>query len=245
MKTIGIVGITIPGAADFLNKINSISHRVFKDHKNPKIVLIQQDFEAIYKAQQTNNWSKIADLLTPSLLFLCKNADFIVIPANTIHKVIHIIQERSSVPVLSMLDVVAGHCAARGYKRVGVMGTSWTMDHLYKPVFEKYGIEEVIPKKTSRDLIEKAIFENLIPLGTVSSKVGKELEGVLKEFEAMKCDSVLLACTELPLAFKNKPNQIPLLDTTELLALAAVEKAVEGSPRFFRNARDEIQAEAV
>jgi len=228
MPTIGIAGVTIPGAIDCINKINQRCEAKFSNqHQRPNIVLHQPNFEPTHHAQVTGRWDIVADRLIESVQNLTQlGADFVIIPANTVHKVIDSVQERSSIPIISILDVVAYECSKRNIKTLGIMGTRWTMaDNLYRLPLSKYNIKEFIPTVADQATIQEVLFKELIPTGRASGKTMQVLLEIVGRVKA-HCDSIALACTELPLVLNSQNCGLPVLDTTDLLAKAAVERVL-------------------
>lgn len=228
MPTIGIVGVTIPGAIDCINKINQHSHRKFNQFEHPNIVLHQPNFAPIHKAQHAGRWDIVEDSLLASIEALkTAGAEFVIIPANTVHRVIKSLTLRSSLPVISMLDAVADKCVALHVKRVGIMGTRWTMaDHLYLESLRERGIVEVLPNTEDQQIIQDVIFNELIPTGRVGDVSLDKLLNVVARLKEQECDAIALACTELPLVLNRENCGVVVLDTTDILAGAAVERVV-------------------
>ncbi|MGQ3892371.1 aspartate/glutamate racemase family protein [Legionella sp. CNM-4043-24] len=228
LPTIGIAGVTIPGAIDCINKINQFSRELFEEFRCPNIKLDQPDFYPTHEAQVESRWGMVADRLVASIQSLAKSgADFAIIPANTVHIVIENIQKRSSIPVLNMLEIVSDTCHENERKTVGVLGTRWTMSgHLYQKPFEKVGITEMIPTDDEQHIIQKAIFSELIPRGCASNETVLDLLRVVNRMKDSGCDSVILACTELPLVLNTDNCGILAFDTTAILAQAAIAESV-------------------
>ncbi|MBA2709199.1 MAG: amino acid racemase [Tatlockia sp.] len=228
VPTIGIAGVTIPGAIDCINKINQKAHGFFEHHHHPNIILDQPNFGPTHHAQNHGQWEIVEDRLIESIKTLAKGgADFVIIPANTVHKVIDNIKKRANIPVLSMLDMVAAECQHHNLKKVGILGTRWTMaDHLYQNQLRLHNIEEIIPSQEDQDIVQKAIFEELIPTGNVKSKTLDALLAVTERLKAKGCDGIALACTELPLVLNRENCGILTLDTTAILAEGAVRYAL-------------------
>lgn len=226
MPTIGVVGVTIPGAIDCINKINQKSREYFDHHIHPNIILHQLNFALTHQAQNLGRWDKVEERLMESIEALEKaGVDFIIIPANTIHKVIDSLQARSTIPIISMLDVFSAACEQLKIKKIGIMGTRWTMaDHLYFSVLKARNVEEIIPSNEDQKIIQDAIFEELIPKGQASDKTLSNLLKVVDRLKQQHCDGIALACTELPLVLNEKNCGLPVLDTTAILAEAAVKK---------------------
>lgn len=231
MPTIGIAGVTLPGATDCVAKINrAISrHNEFPSHHHPNIAMLTPNFGPTHEAQNENNWEYVEDRIVETANQLATiGAAFVVIPANTVHSRIEGIKRRSNIPVISMLDVVTEACQKQELKRVGVLGTRWTMaGHLYKEAFVAAGIMEIIPSPADQDIIQRAIFEELIPTGKITDATMTNLLEVVERVKQMGCDGLALACTELPLVLNNENCNIPTIDTTDCLANAAVEKAAQ------------------
>ncbi len=228
VSTIGIAGVTIPGAIDCINKINQKAHSYFEHHHHPNIILHQPNFGPTHHAQIHGQWDIVEDRLIESIETLAKGgADFVIIPANTVHKVIDNIKKRATIPVLSILDMVAAECQRHNLKKVGILGTRWTMaDHLYQNPLLLFDIEEIIPSEEDQDIVQKAIFKELIPTGNVKSKTLAALLAVTERLKARGCDGVALACTELPLVLNKENCKILTLDTTAILAEGAVRQAL-------------------
>lgn len=226
MPTIGVVGVTIPGAIDCISKIYRQSRTSFQEFQHPNIMLDQQDFAPIHKAQLESKWETVTDRLVDSIRTLAHSgSDFAIIPANTVHIVIKEIQERSPIPVLNMLDIVSNVCQQRGLKKIAVLGTHWTMsEHLYKDSLEQKGISEVIPSAEDQAIIQNAIFLELVPNGTASIETVARLIQIVGKMKSLGCDGILLACTELPLILNTQNCDLVTIDTTTELAKAAVEE---------------------
>lgn len=228
VPTIGIAGVTIPGAIDCINKINQKARGNFAHHHHPNIILHQPNFGPTHHAQNYGRWDIVENRLIESIETLAKGgADFVIIPANTVHKVIDNIKKRATIPVISMLDMVATECNNNNLKKVGILGTRWTMaDHLYKKPLSLHGIEEIIPSQEDQDIVQKAIFEQLIPTGNVTLKTLEALLSVTEKLKLNGCDGIVLACTELPLVLNKENCGILTLDTTAILAEGAIRHAL-------------------
>ena len=192
VPTIGIAGVTIPGAIDCVNKINQKVRGHFEHHHHPNIILHQPNFGPTHHAQTHGRWDIVENRLIESIEQLAKaGADFVIIPANTVHKVIDNIKKRTTIPVLSMLDRVAAECQRQNLKKVGILGTQWTMaDHLYQKTLGIHNIEEIIPPPEDQSIVQKAIFEELIPTGDVKATTLALLLAVIERLKKKGCDGV-------------------------------------------------------
>lgn len=224
LPTIGVAGVSIPGAVDCISKINQLSSRYFPDFAHPSILLDQPNFSPMKRALQREEWDVVLHYLLESVERLAKaGADFVIIPANTVHKVISELQQKSSIPILNMLQLVSEECKRKNWKKVGVMGSCWTMSgHLYRDVLSANGIEEFIPSQENQEWIQHAIMSELIPTGKVTAKTLSALGQVVEALKSDGCDGIALACTELPLVLNATNCPIPIIDTTAVLAEAAL-----------------------
>ncbi len=229
MPTIGIAGVTIPGAIDCVNKINRLSSLYFAYNEHPNIILYQPNFGIMQSALQNADWARVLLELSKSVEALAEmGVDFVIVPANSVHKVIFALQKQSPVPVLNMLEIVCTECEANNIRKIGILGTIWTLSgHLYKETMEAHGIEEIIPSKEEQKIIQDAIFNELIPTGSVRLSTLSLMLGIVESLKQKGCDGIALACTELPLVLNELNCQIPVIDSTNALAKAALKKCVE------------------
>lgn len=229
MPTIGIASVTIPGALECMAKIYEYSQTLFPANHHPHMVFYQPNFEEFLSAQTEGRWDDVVNLMLFAIENLKKaGASFIIIPSNTPHRVIDAIQERSPLMIINMLDVVAAECARQHVKRVAVLGTRSTMaSHLYKLPLEKVHIEEIIPKPQDQDIVNDAIFNELVPTGTVTETTMRKLLEVIQSLKTTDCDAIAMACTELPLVLNDNNCHIKTINTTAILAQAAVNKAFQ------------------
>jgi aspartate racemase len=226
---IGIAGVTVPGALDCLSKMHQLSALMCGGHHHhPRFVLDQPDFGVVHAAQLQERWDIVEDSIVGSLQRLATaGAQVAVIPANTVHCCIDGIRRRAPLPLISMLDVVAAVCQQRGLRRVGVLGTRWTMQsHLYRAPLAAVGVEECIPDEAGQAIVQRVIFEELVPNGSVSRDSLQQLLQVVADLRAAGCDGVALACTELPLVLDEANCGMAAVDTTVVLARAAMQQVL-------------------
>lgn len=222
---IGIAGVTVPGALDCLAKMHRLSASLCGGHHHhPRFVLDQPDFGVVHAAQLQDRWDIVEDSIVASLQRLAAaGAQVAVIPANTVHCCIDGIRRRAPLPLISMLDVVAEQCRQQGLRRVGVLGTRWTMQsHLYRAPLAAVGVEECIPDAAGQAIVQRVIFEELVPAGTVSADSLQQLLQVVDTLRGQGCDGLALACTELPLVLNGDNCAMAAVDTTAVLAAAAM-----------------------
>lgn len=223
MKHIGIVDITTVGACICANEIVALAARENLTSNHPEFTLHAFSFEIYKNFVLKQDWNGLANKILESIEKLKKTgADFIIIPSNTPHFAISIIQERSPLPVLNLIEITADECFEKHYRRVAVLGTKFTMQNgLYDQPLKQRNITIVIPNDLICERIHNLIMDEIIP-----SKINPEtVELVKNDIKKLKCDAVILGCTELPEVFNEINLGIPVVDTTRLLARAALEFA--------------------
>lgn len=223
MKHIGIVGISAEGASLCYRTICSEAAKLLGMYKHPEIVLHNYSFHEILEAQN-KGWPELANLLLNSIAKLHKcGVDFVIVPANSVHYCFKELREKSPIPVLSIVEIAAQECKDRKYKKVGLLGTSVTMEKgLYEEPLRKNGIELIIPGENDRKGINSIIFNEIVP-DNITDKTVKKTIGIIKRLKTNSCDAVILGCTEIPLIINQDNSPLPFIDTTRLLARKALE----------------------
>src|SRR5579872_682082 len=221
MTHIGIVNITTVGACICANEIVAESARQDSTGKHPEFTMHAFSFDRYKVLVIKQDWTGLAKVILESIQIL-KNAgaDFIIIPSNTPHYAIDIIQNQSPLPVLNLIELVVEECSNKKYNQVAVLGTKFTMQGgLYDKLLKDKNIIPIIPDETTCERIHNFIMDEIIP-----SKINlSTLEQVKKDIQKIKCDAVILGCTELPEVYSEKNLGIAVIDTTRLLARKAVE----------------------
>jgi aspartate racemase len=230
MKTIGMIGgMSWESSIEYYRIINEYTHQKLGRLHNARSLMYTVDFDEIETLQRENRWDEADDILVDAALRLEKGgADFIVICTNTMHKSVPRISTAISIPLLHIADATALKVKSRGINRIGLLGTSYTMEEdFYKGRLTKdFGLNVLIPEKEERDEVHRIIFEELV-LGKIvpASKV-RYLE-IIDHLVDRGAQGVILGCTEIGLLVKAEDRQIPLFDTTLIHARAAVEMALE------------------
>ena len=161
MPTIGIAGVTIPGAVDCISKINRHSSHYFASNHHPHVILFQPNFGILQSAFRANDRNQVLLELSKSVEALAQmGADFVIIPANTVHRVIRDLQKQSSVPILNMLQIVCDECKDKRIKKMKPLGQSGQCQVIFINTLEAHGLEEVIPSEEEQKMIQDAIFPN-------------------------------------------------------------------------------------
>jgi aspartate racemase len=153
-------------------------------------------------------------------------ADFLICPDNTIHQAMDYVAARSSIPWLHIADVVAFEAVARGYRRLALTGTRWLVEsEVYPDRLAAAGIEYVRPNKDERKHLNEIIMDELV-LGIFKPDSIAYFQALIERLERQGCDGVILGCTEIPLIMNDTNSPLPTLDSTRLLARAALKRAL-------------------
>ncbi|HEY4434331.1 MAG TPA: amino acid racemase [Candidatus Cybelea sp.] len=226
MKHVGIVGCSHEGAALCYRTICAMGAERLGGHAHPEVSLHSYSFGDYVQYLEASDWSGVADLMVRSAEKLAAaGADFLICPDNTIHEVLPEVASRTELPWLHIAEVVRDEALQRGFSRIGLMGTRWLVDGpVYPNAFAAVGLEYLRPDAVDRATVNRIILEELVR-GEFHLKSADELIGVTEHFEAAGCDAVALACTELPLVLDDSNSAVPVLDSTRLLARAAVRRA--------------------
>ena len=176
-----------------------------------------------------NDWAGVAELMLSSAEKLAgAGADFLIAPVNTVHQAFDLVAHRSPRPWLHIAVEVANEAQRHGYKRLGVLGTRSLMDGpVYRETLKAAGIEHRVPGAEQRERIHQIIFDELVQGSSCRARRPISAE-VIRALKDEGCDAVALACTEIPLLMTPESSPLPMLDSTRILARAALRKAVEG-----------------
>jgi len=227
-KHIGIVGCSAEGAALCYQTICREGAEFMGEHAHPEISMhthsLREYMEYIYK----NRWEGVAKLMLSSAGKLeSAGADFLICPDNTIHEAFDEVKKESPLPWLNIAREVASEALERGFKRPAVLGTKYLMGGpVYSEVFKSAKLKHRIPTKAVREKIDSIIFYELV-YGDIREESMKYLHTQIRILADKGCDSVVLGCTELPLIILPDESPLPVLDSTRILARAALKHALE------------------
>nr|WP_269902796.1 aspartate/glutamate racemase family protein [Shewanella nanhaiensis] len=194
-----------------------------------KIVLVSVDFAEIEKLQHLGEWDKTAAILSEAASGLeAANADFFMICTNTMHKVAEQVQAKVNIPLLHIADATAELLVKDGIKKVGLLGTQFTMsESFYKGrLTEKYGIEVLTPSDDEQSIIHRVIYDELCQ-GVVNTQSRIAYVEIIEKLRESGADAVILGCTEIALLVKETDTNVRLYDTTAIHAEAAVKLALD------------------
>ena len=176
-----------------------------------------------------DDWPGVAELMLASAKNLASiGADFLICPDNTIHRALHHVEARSPVPWLHIAEVVTAEAAERGFQRLGLTGTRWLVDsEIYPEKLTARTLDFVRPTSTERDAMNAVIMDELV-YGVFKPDAVALFQRIIGRMKDEGCDAVILGCTEIPLIVNDANSPLPTLDSTRLLARAALRSAVNG-----------------
>lgn len=216
MKTIGLIGgMSWESTVTYYKIINEIIKKELGGFHSAKCILYSVDFHEIEECQANGEWSKSGEILAEAAVSLEKaGADFIIICTNTMHKMVDMIRERISIPILHIAEATAEELKKNQMKRVALLGTKYTMQQdFYKSKLIDQGIEVIIPEAEDIEIVNSTIYDELC-LGIISEKSKKEFLRIMEELINRGAEGVILGCTEIGLLVKQVDTRIPLFDTT-------------------------------
>ncbi len=227
---IGIVGCSAEGAALCYRTICAEGAELMGAHAHPEVSMHTPPLAAYVACLERGDMAGVADLMLASAQKLAAaGADFAICPDNTVHEAFSLVAPRSPLPWLHIAEVVAGEAAGRGYRRIGILGTRWLVDSaVYPEALEAKGLGWLRPDPAERDEIDRLIFAELVR-GVFTPEAEAAHRRVIGRMKDAGCDAVVLGCTEIPLIVDDGNSPLPTLDSTRLLARAALRRAVEGA----------------
>ena len=231
MKTIGLIGgMSWQSSIEYYRIINEESNKRLGDFHTSETIMYSVDIDAVLKNQHANEWQILSEHMTDVALKLENaGADFVLICANTMHKTADYVEKNINIPLVHIADTVADEIKRKGFKKVGLIGTPFTMqEEFYKGrLKEKHNIEVLIPdEQADVDCIYDIIKDELTFGKLLDSSREKYLK-IMQKLVKRGAEGVILGCTEIPLLIKQEHTAIPVFDTATLHALAAVKKSIE------------------
>ncbi|MGA8261428.1 MAG: aspartate/glutamate racemase family protein [Arenicellales bacterium] len=233
MKTIGLLGgMSWESTADYYKAINEGVKEALGGLHSAQIVLYSMDFEPIEQLQHAGDWAALADRLSQAARCVqSAGADFLVLCTNTMHRVAPEIEQATDIPLLHIADATARVLVADGVRKVGLLGTAFTMEQdFYKErLIRNHGLEVIVPGATDRKLIHDVIYRELC-LGRIVDDSRRRYLHIIDKLAREGADAVILGCTEIGMLVKQTDTAVKLYDTTAIHALSVVEAALQVSP---------------
>jgi aspartate racemase len=226
LKHIGIVACSAEGAALCYRTICAEGARLLGPHVHPEVSLHSLSLADYVDCLDRGDLQGVADLMLASAHKLAAiGAEFLICPDNTIHQAFPYVVPRSSRPWLHIAEIVAAEAARRGYKRLGLTGTRWLVDsEVYPEKLAARNLEWERPSEAERDETHRIIMDELV-YGVFKPEGIACFQKVFSRMKSDGCDAVILGCTEIPLIMNDSNSPLPTLDSTGLLARAALKHA--------------------
>jgi aspartate racemase len=224
---IGIVACSAEGAALCYKTICVEGGQLMGPHAHPEVSMHTHSLADYVERLDRGDRAGVAELMLSSAHKLARaGADFLICPDNTIHQAMAHVLPRSPLPWLHIAEVVAAEAAARGYGKLGITGTRWLIDsEVYPEKIEAKGLAWLRPTDAERDETDRIIMDELVQ-SVFTQEAIATYQRVMDRMKAAGCDAVILGCTEIPLIMNDGNSPLPTLDSTRLLARAALKRAV-------------------
>ena len=230
MKTIGLIGgMSWESSIEYYRIINETVKEKLGGLHSAKSLMVTVDFAEIEKLQHEDRWDEAAQILVKCARDLERGgADCIVLCTNTMHKLADQIIASVNIPFLHIADATAEKIVAAGMKKIGLLGTRFTMEHdFYKGrLIRNFGLDVLVPDKADRDIVHRVIYEELVQ-GKIMDASRAEYKRVMQSLIDKGAQGIILGCTEIELLVKQADSQVPLFPTTHIHAATAVEFALK------------------
>ena len=199
---------------------------MFGPHAHPEVSMHTPSLANYVACLNQGDIEGVGELMLASARKLASaGADFLICPDNTIHQAFPYVESRSPLPWLHIAEEVASVASQRGYKRLGITGTSWLVDSaVYPDKLAEKGLQCLRPSDKQRDEMSRIIMDELV-YGVATAAATAYFQSVIQSFKKQNCDAVVLGCTEIPLIVNDANSALPTLDSTRLLARSALRRA--------------------
>lgn len=230
MKTIGMLGgMSWQSTASYYKAINEKVANVFGGYHSAKICLYSVNFDELQTLQHEGKWGEATNMLVDAAKSVeAGGADFVMICTNTMHKVAPQIEQEISIPILHIADVTAQELIAANFKKVGLLGTQFTMqeDFYQGRLAEKFGIDVIVPNAEQQKIVHNIIYQELVQ-GIIKGSSRKDYLAIVEDLYSKGAEAIILGCTEIALLIQQAHTEIPLFDTTEIHADYAVRQLMD------------------
>lgn len=228
MKTIGLIGgMSWESTVIYYQVINETIKNELGGLHSAKCILYSVDFDEIETYQSTGAWDKSAGVLSEAARSLERaGVDFIVICTNTMHKVVPEISRHINIPILHIADMTAMELKKANIKKVGLLGTKYTMQQsFYKDALKANGIDVVIPNTDDIEVVNNIIYDELC-VGIVSEQSRSDYLEIISKLSKNGAEGIILGCTEIGILVKQSDTDVPLFDTTMIHAKTAALESI-------------------
>jgi aspartate racemase len=229
MKTIGLIGgMSWESSIEYYRIINETVKARLGGLHSARSIMYSVDFAEIEALQHQGRWDKATEMMIDAARRVERGgADFVIICTNTMHRMADQVQAQIRIPLLHIADATAASIKARGMKRIGLLGTRFTMEEeFYKGrLVDKHGLDVIIPADAEREIVHRVIYDELV-LGQIRPASQEQYVRIMARLAAQGAEGIILGCTEIGLLVGDQDSPVPLFDTTRIHAVAAVEYAL-------------------
>jgi aspartate racemase len=229
LKIIGLIGgMSWESSLEYYRIINETVRNRLGGLHSAQSLMYSVDFAEIEILQHQGHWQEATQMMIEAAHRVERGgADFLVICTNTMHKMAEEVQQNISIPILHIGDATAERVKAHKLRKVGLLGTKFTMEEdFYKGrLIQKHGLQVIIPTAEDRAIVHRVIYDELV-IGNINPTSRAQYQRIIDELVQQGCEGIVLGCTEIGLLVKEADSQVPLFDTTQIHAIAAVEYAL-------------------
>jgi len=227
---VGIVACSAEGASLCYRTICVEGAQLLGPHDHPEVSMHTHSLGEYMKCIYRGDWQGVGELMVSSANKLAKiGADFLICPDNTIHRALPYVEPRSPLPWLHIAEVVTAQAVGRGFRCLGLTGTRWLVEsEIYPEKLMACGLEYLRPNPGECEEINRIIMNELV-YSVFKPEAVAYFQRVIGGMKDVGCDAVVLGCTEIPLIMNDSNSPLPTLDSTRLLARAALRRAVQGA----------------
>ena len=232
MKTIGLIGgMSWESTIEYYRIINQVVQMKLGGVHSAKIVMVSLDFAEIEELQTQAKWEEATSIMVDSAKRLEKcGADMVLICTNTMHLMADEVQEGINIPLLHIADATAQTIIDQGLNKVVLLGTRFTMEKdFYRGRLEKkHKLKILIPDENQRDIVHRVIYQELVK-GQIKENSREKYREIIESLVKNGVEGIILGCTEIGLLVKQEDTAVPVFDTTDIHAQAAVEAALDNA----------------
>lgn len=235
MRMIGLIGgMSWESSAEYSRLLNEGARARLGATASARCLLWSFDFAEIEALQHAGNWRRLTEHMVDAARRLeAAGADLLLICTNTMHRMANEVQSAIGIPLIHIADPTAERIAAAGWRRVGLLGTAFTMEQdFYKGrLSERHGLEVIVPDAADRATVHRIIYDELVA-GRIESASREAFQAVIARLVDAGAQAVILGCTEIMLLIGQDDSPVPIFDTTAIHAAAALDQALTGVPGF-------------
>jgi len=227
MKHIGIVAVSAEGAALCYRTICLEGAELLGPHEHPEITLHTFSLRSYQRLIDEGRWDAVGEMMLESAARLVQSgAQLLICPDNTVHQGLDLVRKRSPAPWIHIAEEVAAEATRNGFKRLAILGTRFLMEgSVYRSKLGAAAIDYSVPNLEQRTRINQIIYDELVYARFVPASRAY-VQSVIRDLASDGCDAVALACTEIPLLINPADSSLPILDSTRILARAALREAI-------------------